>query len=257
MTASPHVADGRPAACADPETAGSADELTALARVLADMPTPVDAGAADRALAVVAAHVPGIRWASLSRRGPSGRTRTIAASAEEAEATDAAQYDAGEGPCLEALDTQTVVTTDFALETRWARFVAQATAEGPTRGAISYPLAAVGHPGHSLNLYSPTAGAATGPALRCAEWAAAGLSIALTAMIERQRAENLLTALHTSRRIGTAIGILMAGRRWTSDQSFEALRQLSQHTHRKLSEVADEVVLTGALPPDPRGADEP
>jgi len=64
--------------------------------------------------------------------------------------------------------------------------------------------------------------------------------------------ENLQVALASNRRIGTAIGILMAQRRITDTAAFDLLRDVSQRDHRKLREVADDVVLTGALP----GSDE-
>ena len=45
-----------------------------------------------------------------------------------------------------------------------------------------------------------------------------------------------------------AIGILMAIRRVSQEEAFDLLRVRSQRSNRKLREIADEVVLTGALP---------
>jgi AmiR/NasT family two-component response regulator len=45
-----------------------------------------------------------------------------------------------------------------------------------------------------------------------------------------------------------AIGILMALHRVSDTQAFDMLRVASQHTHVKLREVAEEVILTGAAP---------
>jgi hypothetical protein len=71
---------------------------------------------------------------------------------------------------------------------------------------------------------------------------------------ERRRADetaaNLQIALTSNRRIGTAVGILMAHRRITDAAAFDLLRVTSQRTHRKLRDIADDVVLTGALPGD-------
>jgi AmiR/NasT family two-component response regulator len=64
----------------------------------------------------------------------------------------------------------------------------------------------------------------------------------------QRRIENLEIALHTSRRIGIAMGILMCRHRWTEDQAFGALREASQHGNRKLRDVAERVALTGDLP---------
>jgi hypothetical protein len=64
---------------------------------------------------------------------------------------------------------------------------------------------------------------------------------------ELDKSHNLTEALATNRQIGQAIGILMASYKLTSQQSFDLLRGVSQHTHRKLRDVADEVNQTGTL----------
>jgi ANTAR domain-containing protein len=77
------------------------------------------------------------------------------------------------------------------------------------------------------------------------------LEAALT--VERTKATNLQVALETNREIGQAIGILMSAYKLTSRQGFDLLRTVSQHTHRKLREVAGEVCDTGMLElPAPR-----
>ena len=58
---------------------------------------------------------------------------------------------------------------------------------------------------------------------------------------------NLETALTSNRRIGAAIGVLMASRRVTSQEAFALLRRASNESNRKLRDVADQVVLTGSL----------
>jgi len=63
-----------------------------------------------------------------------------------------------------------------------------------------------------------------------------------------QRAENLERALASNRTIGAAMGIIMAHRHVTSDQAFALLRETSQHVNRKLRDVAEDVIFTGALP---------
>jgi DNA-binding response OmpR family regulator len=62
------------------------------------------------------------------------------------------------------------------------------------------------------------------------------------------RANNLEVAVATNRRIGMAVGVLMAREKVTSETAFQRLRQQSNRTNRKLRDVADEVVLTGDLP---------
>jgi hypothetical protein len=62
---------------------------------------------------------------------------------------------------------------------------------------------------------------------------------------------NLEIALRSNRDIGTAIGILMNAHLVTQDQAFGMLRRASQHSHRKLREVANEVIFTGSIGPLP------
>ncbi len=67
-------------------------------------------------------------------------------------------------------------------------------------------------------------------------------------LIDREHITQLELALTTSRKIGAAIGILMATQRCTEDQGFDILCWVSQKSNRKLRDVAGEVVSTGALP---------
>jgi len=61
------------------------------------------------------------------------------------------------------------------------------------------------------------------------------------------RAENLEIALQSSRRIGIAMGILMAHRGLREADAFHCLVQASQQQNRKLAQVAEDVVYTGHL----------
>jgi AmiR/NasT family two-component response regulator len=58
---------------------------------------------------------------------------------------------------------------------------------------------------------------------------------------------NLIKAQASNREIGMAMGVLMSRHRLTQAQAFDLLRMASQHTHRKLREIAAEVVETGML----------
>lgn len=62
---------------------------------------------------------------------------------------------------------------------------------------------------------------------------------------------NLETALSTNRRIGVAVGILMALRKLPEQEAFELLRVTSQNANRKLRDIAEDVVRTGTLPAAP------
>jgi signal transduction histidine kinase/DNA-binding response OmpR family regulator/PAS domain-containing protein len=60
---------------------------------------------------------------------------------------------------------------------------------------------------------------------------------------------NLEQALASNRQIGAAMGILMARLKLTDEQAFDLLRKTSQNRHRKLRDIAEEVTMTGELPP--------
>ncbi len=63
----------------------------------------------------------------------------------------------------------------------------------------------------------------------------------------RRQSEDLQAALESNRRIGMAIGILMATRRLTDEAAFEWLRQASNVRNLKLRVVAEEVIHQGTL----------
>ncbi|HEY0165540.1 MAG TPA: ATP-binding protein [Jatrophihabitans sp.] len=64
-----------------------------------------------------------------------------------------------------------------------------------------------------------------------------------------EKVANLERALFSNRQIGAAIGILMARLKLTDEQAFDLLRTTSQSRHRKLRDIAEEVTMTGELPP--------
>lgn len=58
---------------------------------------------------------------------------------------------------------------------------------------------------------------------------------------------NLQCALGSNREIGAAMGILMARHQLTVEQAFDLLRRTSQHGHRRIVDIAAEVIETGTL----------
>ncbi|HKC29886.1 MAG TPA: ANTAR domain-containing protein [Jatrophihabitans sp.] len=64
----------------------------------------------------------------------------------------------------------------------------------------------------------------------------------------REHIQNLETALATNRQIGTAIGILAVRRGLSPQEAFDVLRHTSQRSHRKLRELAEDVVTDGDIP---------
>ncbi len=60
--------------------------------------------------------------------------------------------------------------------------------------------------------------------------------------------ENLELALQSSRMIGMALGIVMERCRLSERDAFELLVHVSQRTHRKLRDIAEELVFSGVIP---------
>lgn len=60
--------------------------------------------------------------------------------------------------------------------------------------------------------------------------------------------EHLKIALSSARRIGAAVGIIMARRGLTDDAAFAVLSRASQDRNQKLRDIAEHVLLTGDLP---------
>ena len=63
-----------------------------------------------------------------------------------------------------------------------------------------------------------------------------------------EHSHHLEEALDRNRKIGMAIGVLMAYHKITQEEAFMLLRLASQSLHRKLRDIAAEVTETGTLP---------
>ena len=73
------------------------------------------------------------------------------------------------------------------------------------------------------------------------------LELQAEGLLSRDQIAHLEEALRSSRKIGAAIGIVMANRRVDEQGAFEALRKASSLSNRKLRLIAEDVVLTGAV----------
>lgn len=60
--------------------------------------------------------------------------------------------------------------------------------------------------------------------------------------------DNLNVALRTARTIGAAVGIIIERTKLSYDDAFAMLINVSQHDHRKISDLAEELLLTGVIP---------
>jgi GAF domain-containing protein len=184
------------------------------------------------------------------------RPITLAATTELARRVDELEYDSGEGPCLDAIDDDDITAVaDLERDPRWPKFSAKAIEETPIRSMFGVRVFLGGDDRGALNFYAPEPGAFTDLDLGIGAMLSAMAALALQNAGAQRKTDNLEVALESSRQIGTAIGILMSSRLITADRAFDELRTVSQHTHRKIRDVAAEVMETGALPdakPPPR-----
>ncbi len=177
------------------------------------------------------------------------RPTTLAASTELARQVDELEYDAGEGPCLDAIRQDDITAVaDLERDPRWPKFSAQAIEKTPIRSMFGVRVFLGGNDRGALNFYAPQPGAFTDLDLGIGAVLSTMASLALQNAVTRRKSVNLEIALESSRQIGTAIGILMSSRLITAERAFDQLREVSQHTHRKIRDVAIEVMDTGTLP---------
>jgi GAF domain-containing protein len=171
---------------------------------------------------------------------------TAATTAEFACAVDEAQYEAGYGPCLDALRFgETVVVDNQLTETRWPEYSPRA-AEAGVGSSVSVPLEVVDEHVAALNIYGDRPYAFGPEAIRAAEdlaiYAAIVLNNADLYYSATSLAEQMADAMSSRAVIEQAKGVLMAGRHCDADEAFAILVKLSQQTHRKLRAVAQAII---------------
>jgi ANTAR domain len=229
---------------------------TRLAMVFADIAEQLyDADSFDDVLLRIAeaavSTVAGCRMASVTLSERSGH-RTAASTDSAATAVDQAQYQANEGPCLDAVNAPLVYAHSFPDE-RWPTLASRPTESG-IQSALSYSLATArtgiaGSGGGSLNSYGVTPDAFNDTAQEIGLVLAAHASVAARAVGERSTLQSLgrdlQQALQSRDVIGQAKGILMERLKVTPEDAFDLLRRSSQHLNIKLREAARDLTETG------------
>jgi GAF domain-containing protein len=225
------------------DSGGLADRLSELARTLQrkhDMDDTLQA-----IVAAAVATVPGAQHASISSVRGKRIVTTLASTDDLPQKTDQAQYDTGEGPCLDALyDRDVVRLDDLATETRWPEFTRRVSELG-MRSMMCLQLYVEGDDLGALNLLSEQAGSFDDDSEQTALLFA---SHAAVAMADAGEQENLRRALGQRDLIGQAKGILMERFGVDGDHAFSLLARASQATNRKLTAIAEELVGTRDLP---------
>jgi GAF domain-containing protein len=189
---------------------------------------------------VMANSVPGFDQIGISTVDKAGHVTTRAHIGTLVVRLDDIQYGLGEGPCVDTLRGDEVVTApNLGSDRRWPRYVPEAVDLG-VRSQLALRL----HLGDGsilggVNLYSTISDEVSQNALALAALFAAHSAIALGHVQERTQ---LGEALESRKIIGQATGILMQRYDMDEDRAFAFLVRASNHGNIRLRAVAQELV---------------
>jgi GAF domain-containing protein len=175
-----------------------------------------------------------------------GRQRTAVFTDRDSPEVDQAQYDSGEGPCLDAMRDGTVhLIGSTGEDGPWPAF-RQACAARGIRSTLSLPLVVDHGTVGAMNLYSRTEHSFgiddRDAALQFADQAAIVLANAQAYWDAHQLSARLGEAMRSRATIEQAKGILMGAQRCGPDEAFALLTRASQRENVKLREIARRIV---------------
>jgi len=193
--------------------------------------------------------LPGADLAGLTMMGED-RPETSVFTDAEAPEIDQAQYDSGEGPCLDAFRYQQVYRIDSTeTDRRWRSF-AKACLDHGIQSTLSVPLlmsrddedGAFG----ALNFYSHQRDAFQAQDVESAKVFALSAAVVLANAKAYWGAymlsEGLTEAMKSRSVIEQAKGVLMAQSGISADDAIDILKRASQRENRKLRDIAADIV---------------
>ena len=179
----------------------------------------------------------------------------VASSDKHAEQLDESQYRNHAGPCMESMDTnQLVLSQDCRHESRWPDYITMAVHQG-LRCSMSLPLAAAGTTFGAMNVYGFGQPHLFGPTEQrqlqlFAAQASGALQLATRQIKDAELLTQLEEALNSRSVIDQALGILIGRHQLTAVEAFDLLRRQSQNSHRKIRDIATDLVTqTSGEPP--------
>lgn len=184
-----------------------------------------------------------------------GRSSTAAHTGPRALHLDELQYGFRRGPCVDAAEAGAVhVIDDMESEERWPHFAARAVEQG-IHSSVSVGLPMRPPVTSSLNVYGDKSQAFNDEIVKTATTFAAYAAVALAnaylyhsiAEVEAKRH----AAMTNQATIEQAKGIVAAQRKCTPEAALAMLRQESDRTHRRLRDVAAEIVSEATRPEAP------
>jgi GAF domain-containing protein len=200
----------------------------------------------DRIVRQAPALVPDCSGACLTVETPDGGETAAASDARVARCHAVQFRPGGTGPAREVLEfAEPRRVDDVPTERRWPEFCRLARSQG-FGSCLALPLLTDRLPTAALNLYAERARVFAGTTYDVALLLAAQGGVALdNGELYRQSREmvtHLYRTLTTRSTIERAKGLLMSRHGMTSAETFRILREESQHSHRKLSEVAEAIL---------------
>jgi GAF domain-containing protein len=196
----------------------------------------------DRIVDCATGLVPGCTGAGLTVLTARG-DETAALTDQRVERCHATQFTGdGDGPARECMRFgEPRRSDDLAQEDRWPAFTTVARACG-FRSCLALPLPADRSGTSALNLYADESGVFAGTTFDVALLFAAQGGVALDNAELYGQSREMVTHLHrtltTRSLIERAKGVLMGRLGVSSEDAFALLQRRSQHTHRKLPDVA-------------------
>lgn len=186
--------------------------------------------------------------------------RTVGHTTELVKEIDEIQYETGQGPCLSAISEPlqsgapaTYEIASMAEDDKWPEFSARARERG-LASLLAFTLMASERALGSLNLYATLPHAFKEVDRRVgailAAHAAVALANAQTLEHAQHRVDLLLEGYAYREVIGQAKGILMEREGCSEEEAFDILRSTSSRLHKKLREVARDVVDTSGRDDD-------
>lgn len=198
----------------------------------------------ERMVRLACATVPGCAAASITMWRDE-RPYTAVSTHELAREADEAQYETGEGPCLDASrDGEVHAVADMAAEARWPAFAERAAARGAL-SSLSVPLTVRGAPLGALNMYSPEPdGLRDGRDLGmlCAAQAAVTIANAQAFDTARNLGARLRETLEERAVIDRATGVLMARHGMGAQAAAALLEQMAEREGAALTDFAARLV---------------
>jgi GAF domain-containing protein len=219
------------------------ESLTGLSRLAADR-LPLEALLTQVATYAVQA-IPGADGAGLTLL-EQDRADTIVATAPFVTEVDDIQYGMEQGPCISAArEGQTVMSGSLGGDPRWPRFGGRVARLG-VHSVVSLPLITPDGVVGAMNVYAHDKNVFDDRAAELGQIFAAPAAIAVhnahVLAQTRRLANKLQSALEVRGVIDRAVGIVMSRSGSTEHEALERLRSLSQHEHRKLADVARQIV---------------